>query len=148
MIALDLIRGSEVFLPHHDAQRRQEDSSHKAAIPQPQRKCEVIRIEVTSLNPPDEEVRVQALVNRVINLGFMKEVATGGYVSRVPSLKILEDVLKQVDQAIDEIKHSRKVKKFNYEGVATIYPAPQDMVNQMPEDSDTLFTLFNLPASL
>ena len=100
---------------------------------------EMIRIEVTSLNPPDEEMRVQALVNRVITLGFKQEVATGGFVSRVRSLTILEDVLKQVDQAIDEIKDSRKVKKFNYEGVATIYLAPQDMVDRMPEDSRRTF---------
>ncbi len=96
---------------------------------------EVIRIEVTSLNPPDEETRVWTLVDQVNTLGFMKEVATGGFVSRVPSPKILEDVLKQVNRAIDETKDSRKVKKFNYEGVATIYLAPHDMVDQMPEDS-------------
>jgi hypothetical protein len=106
---------------------------------------EVIRIEVTSLNPPDEEMLVFELVNRVINLGFMKKVATGGFVSRVPSPKILEDVLKQVDQAIDEIKDSRKVKKFNYEGVATIYLAPYDNVDQMPEDSRHSFHFVQPP---
>lgn len=105
---------------------------------------EVIRIEVTSLNPPDEEMRVQTLVNQVNTLGFMKEVATGGFVSRVPSPKILEDVLKQVNRAIDEVKDSRKVKKFNYEGVATVYLAPHDMVDQMPVDCRRTFR-FNQP---
>ena len=126
------------------------DVSFSRVAPQPtcdlivNLRSEVIRIEVTSLNPPDEEMRVQALVNRVITLGFMKEVATGGFVSRVRSLKILEDVLKQVDQAIDEVKDSHKVKKFNYEGVATIYLAPHEMVDQMPEDSRRAFH-FNQP---
>jgi len=105
---------------------------------------EVIRIEVTSLNPPDEEMLVEALVSRVNALGFKKEVATGGFVSRVPSPKILEEVLKQVDQAIDEVKDSRKVKKFNHKGVATIYLAPHDMVDQMPADSRRTFR-FNQP---
>ncbi len=106
---------------------------------------EVMRIEVTSINPTDEEMLVGTLVSQVTFSGFTKGVATGGYVSRVRSSKILEDILKQVNQAIDEAKDSHTVRKFNYKGVATIYIAPNDMVDQMPADSRRAFCFGSPP---
>ncbi len=105
---------------------------------------ETIRVEITTLNPPDEEALVQALVDRVMMISFLENVEAGGFVSRVPSPKILEDVLNRIKEAIDEAKASHKVQKFNDEGVATIYLAPHDMVEQIPEDSKHTFR-YNQP---
>ena len=82
---------------------------------------------------------------RRVNLSFMKGVAAGGFVSRVKSAKILEDLLKKMEQSIDEAKASRKVIKCNLKGVATIYFAPDDMVDQMPADSRRAFSFVQPP---
>jgi hypothetical protein len=93
-----------------------------------------VGVEVTSLNPSDEELLVDTLVSQVNVLGFTSDIAAGGFVSRVKSAQVLEEVLSQVKQAIEEVKVSGKIKKLNYKGVATIYLAPESMVDQMPAD--------------
>jgi len=59
----------------------------------------------------------------------------GGYVSRVPSSSAeIQEIIGQLNKAIDQAKESHKVEKFNFEGVATIYIAPRDMADQIPDD--------------
>lgn len=93
-----------------------------------------IGVEVSSLNPPDEETRGQMLIHGITASGFLKKAVTGGFVSKVPSSAKIQRILDQLNMKIDEAKESRKVEKLNTEGVATLYVAPHDMVNQMPED--------------
>ena len=101
-----------------------------------------IGVEVSSLNPPDEEMRVQMLVDGIITSSFLKEAATGGFVSKVPSsLTKIQEIVDQLNKAIDEVKESRKVEKLNFEGVATIYVAPRDMADQIPEDCRSSYRL-------
>jgi len=96
---------------------------------------DMIGVEVTSLNPPDEEMRVQMLVSQIITSSFLKEATTGGFVSKVPSsFAKIQEIIDQLNKAIDQAKESRKVEKLNFEGVATIYVAPRDMADQIPED--------------
>jgi len=95
---------------------------------------DITRIEVSSLNPPDEETRFQLLRDLIINLNFSREVASGGFVSKIPSRKIIEKIANMVKESIDRSKGEHKVVKLNLKGVATIYLAPNDLVNQIPAD--------------
>jgi len=103
---------------------------------------DAIGVEVSSLKPPDEETWVQMLYHGITASSFRKKAAVGGFVSKVPSSpQERQKILDQLNTKIDEVKESRKVEKLNFEGVATIYVAPHDMVNQMPEDCRRSFRL-------
>lgn len=95
---------------------------------------DTMRIEVSSLHQPDEEMRVQMLFDQIITLSFLHGVASGGFVNKIPSLKIVEEVVDRVKESIDRVKVARKAEKLNFQGVATIYIAPSDMVDQVPDD--------------
>ena len=79
-------------------------------------------------------------------MSFIEGVAAGGFVSGVKSAEKLEDLLKQIDWAIHDAKVLRKVIKCNQPGVATIYFAPDDMVDQMPADSRRHFRIVQPPS--
>ena len=98
----------------------------------------VFNFEVTSLNTPDEEMRINELFSRIIGSGIGK-VIRGGYISRAPrhdEIEMLADrVLDGVRQAVD----NHEVVRVNEPGLATIYVAPKDLAAQVPEDSRSRF---------
>ena len=100
-----------------------------------------VGVEVTSLNPPDEENRVQTFHNQITMSTISKKVVTGGFVSGVPSSVKIPEIMDRLNNTIEKAKQTRKIKKFNEEGVATIYIAPPDMVDQMPEDCRGMYQM-------
>jgi len=92
-----------------------------------------IRVEVTSLHRSDEEARMWLLANR-ITASSIPKAASGGYISSVPSSEKIDEIMNQLTETIDEANRSREVKRLNFEGVLTLYVAPPDMANEIPED--------------
>ena len=92
------------------------------------------RIEVSSLNPPDQETRFHRFLDMLIYFQMSREVVSGGYVNRIPSPNKLETIVNQVNEAINRAKETHKVEKVNSKGIVTIYVAPNDLVDQLPAD--------------
>ena len=105
----------------------------------------ITRIEVSSLNPPDEETRFHIFIDQIIYLRLSRKVVLGGYVNRIPAAKIMKKLINQVKESIDSSKEAHKVKKLNFEGVATIYIAPHDLADQLPADCRGSFHFFGPP---
>lgn len=103
-----------------------------------------IGAEVTSLNPPDEENWIQALTNQIMMSTISREVVAGGFVSGVPSLSKIPEIIDRLSKTMENVKRNHEIEKFNEEGVATIYVAPPDLVEQVPEDSRGMYQ-FRLP---
>jgi hypothetical protein len=103
------------------------------------------RIEVSSLNPPDEETRFHIFLDQILHLSFSREVVLGGYVNRIPSAKMTEKLVNEVKESINISKKAHKVEKLNFKGVATIYIAPHDLVGQLPADCRGSFHFFGPP---
>jgi len=95
---------------------------------------DITRIEVSSLNPPEEETRFRMFLDPIIHLSFSRGVVSGGYVNKLPSPKKMKELVVQVKESIDRSKEEKKVEKLNFKGVATIYIAPIDLVDQIPAD--------------
>ena len=102
-------------------------------------------IEVSSLNPPDQETRFQTFLDHILHLHMSLEVVLGGYVNRIPSPKEMEKIFDQLKESINKSKDAHKVEKLNYEGVVTIYIAPNDLANQIPDDCRGRFHFFGPP---
>jgi len=94
---------------------------------------DTVRIEVSSLNPPEEENRVQQLISQSWVL-TMKGVVSGGFIGRISSFKKLNYVIDRMREAADIVTRTRQMKKLSFKGVATIFLAPRDKVHQIPED--------------
>ncbi len=92
------------------------------------------RIEVSSLNPPEQETRFHMFLDPIIHLSFSRGVVSGGHVNKIPSSTKMKKLLIQVKESIDKSKEAKKVEKINFKGVATIYIAPNDLVGQIPAD--------------
>lgn len=92
-----------------------------------------IRVEVSSLHPPEEETRIQMLVNQIIMLSRREGVVSGGYVNKVPSPRMMKTVVDNVKKAIDRVKEDHILEKVNIEGIATFYLSPPDKADQIPE---------------
>ena len=92
------------------------------------------RIEVSSLNPPEEETLVQRLFDHIFALTTQQRVVSGGFVSKVPSPKKVEEVINRVKESIARVKETGKMEKLNVKGVGTVYIAPNDLVDQIPAD--------------
>ena len=103
------------------------------------------RIEVSSLNPPDQETQYHMFLNKIIQLHFSLEVVLGGYVTRIPSTEKMETFVNKVKEAIDSSKEAHKVEKLNFKGIATIYIAPHDLIGQLPADCRGSFHFFGPP---
>ena len=93
----------------------------------------VFNLEVTSLNPPDEESRATDLMSGITVAQMMKAV-TGGYISRAPSHKELGKLADSVTQAIREAYEKRTIVRVNVPGLALIYVAHRDLASSLPED--------------
>lgn len=90
-------------------------------------------VEVTSLNPPDEESRVTDLLS-IITAAQIRKAVTGGYISRAPRQDELEKLAVSVVQAIDRAYTEHSVEKVNVPGLALIYAAHRDLAMSLPED--------------
>ncbi len=93
----------------------------------------VFNVEVTSLNPPDEESRATDLMS-VITVAQMRKAVTGGYISRAPRQDELEELGDSVVQAIDRAYAEHSVEKVNVPGLALIYAAHRDLAASLPVD--------------
>lgn len=98
-------------------------------------------VEVSYLNPPDEERRIQQLFSEIITVGMMLKVSTGGPISRAPSAKELTEFMARVRAAAEQSKSEQRVVRVNKPGLATVYLAPHHLVNEMPEDSRHSFRI-------
>jgi hypothetical protein len=95
---------------------------------------DIMKIEVSSLHPPDEETRVHMLFDRILTLTLQQRVVSGGFVSKIPSPTKVEEVIDRVKESIARVKETGKKEKLNVKGVATIYLAPPDKVDQIPDE--------------
>jgi hypothetical protein len=95
---------------------------------------EITRIEVSSLNPSDEEMRFQLLRDLVARLSFSFEMTSGGFFSRIPSVKAIKEIENQLAALIEESKKLHKMEKLTLKGIATIYLASNDLADQIPDD--------------
>ncbi len=91
-------------------------------------------VEVSSLNPPVEDARLNDAVGRVIFAGFTKAVTTGGVISRPPSDAELKAIDTNAKAAIQRVIEGHCIERVSLSGLATIYAAPRDLAGQLPED--------------
>lgn len=103
------------------------------------------RIEVSSLNPPVQETRFRMFLDQFIYFQMSREVVSGGYVNKIPSPKEMETIVNQVNESINRSRDTHKVEKLNFKGVATIYIAPNDLVDQIPADCKGSFHFVGPP---
>ena len=90
-------------------------------------------VEVGSLNPPEEDARLNDVAGRVIFAG-LRRAATGGVISRPPSNGESKAIDIEVSAAVQRAIEGHRVERVNFPGLATIYVAPRDLAGQMPED--------------
>jgi hypothetical protein len=95
---------------------------------------DTIKVEVSSLQPSDEETLIKNLYDDINLSCIQNDVTWCGFLNRLPSHNKLEDIIKQVKVAIDRAKETNKVEKLNFSGIATIILAPNNLSDQMPED--------------
>lgn len=93
-----------------------------------------INVEVTSLNPPEQESFANILFSTIFGQGARKRVASGGFVGKVPTRAKLQEILETINKGMDQAIGSQTVQKLDFPGIAMIYLAPYGMVGQMPED--------------
>ena len=102
---------------------------------------DTLKVEVSSLHPPDEESRIWLLNNQIFSLTSRENIASGGFMNKIPSPKTIKEVIEGVRAAIANVKKTSKMKKLNFPGVATIYLAPSDKVDQIPKNCRRSFYL-------
>ncbi len=93
----------------------------------------VFNVEVTSLNPPDEESRATDLFG-IITVAQMRKAVTGGYISRPLRQDEFEILGDRVVKAIDRAFSEHTIEKVNVPGLALIYVAHRDLASSLPED--------------
>ncbi len=93
----------------------------------------VFNIEVTSLNPADEESRATDLMS-IITVAQMRKAVTGGYISRAPRQDEFEKLGDRVVKAIERAYEEHSVEKVSVPGLALIYAAHRDLAASLPED--------------
>lgn len=93
-----------------------------------------ITIEVSSLNPSNEEEYLQTLQTRLIMLILKHRLVYGALVNRVSDKPTLERILTEVEAAIENILETNKTEKVNIPGVITIYLAPPEKIDDIPEE--------------
>src|SRR3972149_5073934 len=91
-----------------------------------------IAFEVTSLNPSQEGELASDFMGLVMQVMLRKKVAVGGLVTRVPSLKEVEELKERVSAAADRANSRNELVKVNVHGLATIYVGPRGVPGAIP----------------
>ena len=98
-------------------------------------------VEITSLNRPDQERQIQQLFEGIVHEGLRCGLSTGGTISRAPNSDQLAKFIFRVKQEADRAKAEHKMLRVNMEGVSTVYLAPPDLAELIPEDSRHVFRM-------
>jgi hypothetical protein len=93
-----------------------------------------LNVEVTSLNPPDDETRFHSFISALIMVGPHNDVVMGGFVSRLPSAAKIKEILAEAASIRDKAWAAHEMKVLRVPGIAVFYVAPSDLTGQMPED--------------
>lgn len=96
-------------------------------------------VEISSLNPPTQDTNMWSLHSGVTQLTIGKGLSAGGFINKIPTPKVLERILGKVEEKIDEIIVTKEFVKINEPSYATIYLAPRDKINDIPEGSRGIF---------
>ena len=98
-------------------------------------------VEITSLNRPDQERQIQQLFMGIVHEGLRCGLSTGGTISRAPNRDQLANFILRVKQEADKAKAEHKMFRVNMPGVSTVYLAPPDLAESIPEDSRHVFRM-------
>lgn len=97
-------------------------------------------IEVTSLNPSNQDDLFMEFVNWTTGQSFGSGVIAGGLINgtqlavrEIPNMKIA------IKEAVGRAKDAHSLQQVNFPGTANIYIAPSDLVGQMPEGMRGMF---------
>ena len=90
-------------------------------------------VEVSSLNPPDQEALMWMFHAQLTPLTLSKGLVSGGLINRIPNEKELVKIVSQVKEKTEQIKETNEPAKLNFPGCATIYIAPREKKNEIPE---------------
>lgn len=98
-------------------------------------------VEVSSLNPSDQETLMWTFHSQLSQLTIGKGLVTGGFINKIPDHKVLGDIINRVKEKITEIQETNEPVKINEPKYATIYIAPQEKKEEIPEGCRGLFRL-------
>lgn len=101
-------------------------------------------VEVSSLNPPDQEALIWTLHDQLLPLTFLGLVS-GGLIDRIPNKNKLVEIMDQVKEKTKQIKETKESVKLSFPGYATIYIAPRDKISEIPEGCRGMYTFAHSP---
>ena len=102
-------------------------------------------VEVSSLNPPDQESLMWMFHPQLVSLTFSKGFVSGGLINRIPNKKVLTEIVNQVKEKTEQIKITNEYVKLSFPGYATIYIAPRDKMSEIPEGCRGMYTFAQPP---
>ena len=89
-------------------------------------------IEITSLNPPYDDVAWTSAIDSVTMTAINARCRAGGMWSRVPSPKEIAEVKEKAKQAVARANTERKMLQLNIPGLLNCYIEPEDLDSQIP----------------
>ena len=98
-------------------------------------------VEVSSLNPSDQETLMWTFHSQLSQLRLGKGLVMGGFINKIPDHKVLADIINRVKEKITEIQVTNEPVKINEPKYATIYIAPQEKKEEIPEGCRGMFRL-------
>jgi hypothetical protein len=102
-------------------------------------------VEVSSLNPPDQEALMWMFHAQLTPLTSFKGLISGGLINRIPNKNKLIEIIEQVKEKTEQIKETNESVKLSFPGCATIYIAPRDKMSEIPKGSRGIYRLATSP---
>jgi hypothetical protein len=96
-------------------------------------------VEVSSLNPSDQETLMWAIHSQLSHLTGSKGLVAGGLINKIPNPIVRDNILNRVKDKIDEVQATKKVGKINEPKYATIYIAPRKKKEEIPKGYRGIF---------
>ncbi len=91
-------------------------------------------VEIGSLNPPDEERRMNEVLFRIWGPSITRAVLGGVIIGARLSERKASELVSSVQTAIAAAIQDHEVVRVNIPGLATVYVGPRDLASSLPEE--------------
>jgi len=98
-------------------------------------------VEVTSLNPPEEERLIHTLYSGILVFTSHPKIIAGGLIAGAPSDKERGIIIEEVKKAREDVIQLGVTRSIRFPGIATIYLAPRDNAEKIPEECRDAFSI-------
>lgn len=102
-----------------------------------------VGVEITSMNLPDEVQRAQDSFGRVLSKLFHSKAVGGGVICDLRTPNDVKELEGVVERAVDEALERKRMVKGNSLGLITIYVAPREIAQEIPEHSRGTFRMWS-----